>query len=109
MVVMLRSVGIPARWVKGFTPGTFEALNDGLREYTVTNANAHSWVEVYFSGIGWVPFEPTRGFDNPFQPEEDQQSSAPAAAVPDQPEKPEKTLRKNRTLTQVRTRILVSL
>ncbi|MDM5318234.1 transglutaminase domain-containing protein [Fictibacillus sp. b24] len=94
MVVMLRSVGIPARWVKGFTPGTFEALNDGLREYTVTNANAHSWVEVYFSGIGWVPFEPTRGFDNPFQPEEDQQSSAPAAAVPDQPEKPEKDLAK---------------
>ncbi|MFG6497558.1 transglutaminase domain-containing protein [Fictibacillus sp. UD] len=94
MVVMLRSVGIPARWVKGFTPGTFEALNDGLREYTVTNANAHSWVEVYFSGIGWVPFEPTRGFDNPFQPEEDQQNSAPAAAVPDQPEKPEKDLAK---------------
>ncbi|KZE67342.1 hypothetical protein AWM68_19685 [Fictibacillus phosphorivorans] len=92
MVVMLRSIGIPARWVKGFTPGTFEALNDGLREYTVTNANAHSWVEVYFSGIGWVPFEPTRGFDNPFQPEEDRQSSAPAAAVPDQPKKPEKDL-----------------
>ena len=98
MVVMLRSIGIPARWVKGFTPGTFEALgDDGLREYTVTNANAHSWVEVYFSGIGWVPFEPTRGFDNPFQPEEDETSSAPAAAAPKQPKKPENDLNEERS------------
>ncbi|WP_144705002.1 DUF4129 domain-containing transglutaminase family protein [Fictibacillus phosphorivorans] len=95
MVVMLRSVGIPARWVKGFTPGTFEALgDDGLREYTVTNANAHSWVEVYFSGIGWVPFEPTRGFDNPFQPEGEEKDSTPAAPVPTQPDKPEKDVTK---------------
>ncbi|WP_416730339.1 transglutaminase domain-containing protein [Fictibacillus sp. JL2B1089] len=95
MVVMLRSVGIPARWVKGFTPGTFEALgDDGLREYTVTNANAHSWVEVYFSGIGWVPFEPTRGFDNPFEPESEETDSTPAAPVPTQPDKPEKDVTK---------------
>ncbi|MGM0807398.1 MAG: DUF4129 domain-containing transglutaminase family protein [Bacillota bacterium] len=95
MVVMLRSVGIPARWVKGFTPGTFEALgDDGLREYTITNANAHSWVEVYFSGIGWVPFEPTRGFDNPFQPEGEEKDSTPAAPVPTQPDKPEKDVTK---------------
>lgn len=96
MVVMLRSVGIPARWVKGFTPGTFEALgDDGLREYTVTNANAHSWVEVYFSGIGWVPFEPTRGFDNPFEPESEETDSTPAAPVPTQPDKPEKDVTKD--------------
>ncbi|MBH0171658.1 transglutaminase domain-containing protein [Fictibacillus sp. 18YEL24] len=96
MTVMLRSVGIPARWVKGFTPGTFEALGkDGLREYTVTNANAHSWVEVYFSGIGWVPFEPTRGFDNPFEPESEEKDSTPAAPVPTQPDKPEKDLTKD--------------
>ncbi|MBY6038574.1 transglutaminase domain-containing protein [Fictibacillus nanhaiensis] len=93
MVVMLRSIGIPARWVKGFTPGTFERTGeDGLREHTVTNANAHSWVEVYFSGIGWVPFEPTRGFDNPFQPEEDKEDSTSVDAVPEQPDKQEKNL-----------------
>jgi transglutaminase-like putative cysteine protease len=93
MVVLLRSTGIPARWVKGFTPGTFERIaDDGTREYTVTNANAHSWVEVYFSGIGWVPFEPTRGFDNPFQPQEDNENSTPAAPVAEQPDKPEKNL-----------------
>ena len=65
MAVMLRTIGIPTRWVKGFTGGEYEkTLGDGVREYVITNANAHSWVEVYFEGVGWVPFEPTRGFRN---------------------------------------------
>ncbi len=59
MVVMLRSIGIPARWVKGFTPGTFEP-ESGV--YEVTMGDAHSWVEVYFADYGWVPFEPTPTF-----------------------------------------------
>lgn len=58
MVVMLRSVGIPARWTKGFAPGK---LNDAM-QYEVTNNEAHSWVEAYIPGIGWMPFEPTIGF-----------------------------------------------
>ncbi|MFC0190522.1 DUF4129 domain-containing transglutaminase family protein [Fictibacillus aquaticus] len=90
MVVMLRSAGIPARWAKGFTQGEIEeVLEDGMREFTVTNANAHSWVEVYFQGIGWLPFEPTRGFSNPSRFETDT-SSTPAAAVPKPEKKPEK-------------------
>ncbi|WP_209125654.1 transglutaminaseTgpA domain-containing protein [Alkalihalobacillus sp. BA299] len=65
MVVMLRTIGIPARWVKGFTQGErVQDLDDGNRQYQITNANAHSWVEVYFPGHGWVPFEPTQGFNN---------------------------------------------
>ncbi|WP_404451301.1 DUF3488 and transglutaminase-like domain-containing protein [Virgibacillus necropolis] len=69
MVVMLRTLDIPARWVKGFTSGEKIEENVGgagtsLDTYEVTNANAHSWVEVYFPGKGWVPFEPTQGFSN---------------------------------------------
>ncbi|MFO1442118.1 DUF4129 domain-containing protein [Bacillus sp. Bva_UNVM-123] len=63
MVVMARSIGIPARWVKGYTEGEYKRLgNFGNSIYEITNNNAHSWVEVYFPGIGWVPFEPTKGF-----------------------------------------------
>lgn len=65
MVVMMRSLGIPTRWVKGYTEGDFRGLSDsGKRLYIITNNNAHSWVEVFFPEVGWVPFEPTKGFAN---------------------------------------------
>ena len=69
MIVLLRSAGIPARWVKGYTEGTLEntlASTEGENVYTIANNNAHSWVEVYFPGYGWIPFEPTKGFTNPY-------------------------------------------
>ena len=69
MVVLLRSQGIPARWVKGFTGGeqtdkSEEIKGQTYHEFEVTSGNAHSWVEVYFPDAGWVPFEPTKGFTN---------------------------------------------
>ncbi|NEW08103.1 transglutaminase domain-containing protein [Paenibacillus sp. SYP-B3998] len=65
MVVLLRSVGVPARWVKGYAPGTLLATTeDHLQEVRVSNQDAHSWVEVYFPSTGWVPFEPTPGFSS---------------------------------------------
>ncbi|WP_244532695.1 transglutaminaseTgpA domain-containing protein [Mesobacillus persicus] len=65
MAVMLRTLDIPTRWVKGYTGGELiERLDSGRRIYEVTNNNAHSWVEVFFPEVGWVPFEPTRGFSN---------------------------------------------
>jgi transglutaminase-like putative cysteine protease len=56
MALMLRMVGIPARVSAGFAPGSF---NKDTAEYRVRDLDAHSWVEVWFSGIGWVPFDPT--------------------------------------------------
>ncbi|WP_416149907.1 transglutaminase-like domain-containing protein [Salipaludibacillus sp. HK11] len=76
MVVLTRSLDIPARWVKGFTQGSrndemdqyyYQGVDDpfGPGEYHVRNSNAHSWVEVYFEGYGWIPFEPTPTFSAP--------------------------------------------
>lgn len=56
MALMLRMNGIPARVAAGFTPGNYD---DEAKEYRVRDLDAHSWVEVWFSGIGWVPFDPT--------------------------------------------------
>ena len=56
MALLLRMAGIPARVAAGFSPGSY---NRDTREYRVRDLDAHSWVEVYFEGIGWVPFDPT--------------------------------------------------
>ncbi|MFJ7936776.1 transglutaminaseTgpA domain-containing protein [Sporosarcina sp. NPDC096371] len=63
MVVMLRALDIPARWVKGFAPGKSILNDEGEWVFQVTNNEAHSWVEAYMPGIGWMPFEPTIGFN----------------------------------------------
>ncbi|QED46440.1 DUF4129 domain-containing transglutaminase family protein [Cytobacillus dafuensis] len=68
MVIMARSLGIPTRWVKGYTEGEYKGQAENNRKiFEVTNNNAHSWVEVFFPGIGWVPFEPTKSFSNSVQ------------------------------------------
>ncbi|GGI12705.1 DUF4129 domain-containing transglutaminase family protein [Gottfriedia solisilvae] len=67
MAVMLRTLGIPTRWVKGFTGGNFanNSKEDSSKQiYEVTVNNAHSWVEVFLPNQGWVAFEPTKGFSN---------------------------------------------
>lgn len=56
MVVLARAVGLPARVVIGYTSGEYDAPT---AEYVIRQENAHSWAEVYFSGLGWVEFEPT--------------------------------------------------
>ena len=56
MALMLRMAGIPSRVAAGFAPGS---LNRDTGEYRVRDLDAHSWVEVYFNGIGWVTFDPT--------------------------------------------------
>lgn len=87
MVVLLRSVGIPARWVKGFAPGTPGRITDGLQEYQITNDNAHSWVEAYVPGTGWMQFEPTIGFAGNVNIDYDIEQDTPQQEQVLQPEK----------------------
>jgi transglutaminase-like putative cysteine protease len=56
MAVMLRSVGVPARFVQGYSQGTLE---QGV--YHILERDGHAWPEVFFPGYGWVEFEPTGG------------------------------------------------
>src|SRR5262245_26266228 len=56
MMLMLRMLGVPARVAVGFTSGSNQ---DGT--WVVTDHDAHAWVEVWFPGVGWIPFDPTPG------------------------------------------------
>ncbi|RPI94541.1 MAG: transglutaminase domain-containing protein [Chloroflexi bacterium] len=74
-VLMLRSLGVPARMAVGFAQGTRYTEQQNVPQdermanrYLVRQRHAHAWPEVYFSGIGWVEFEPTgnqRPLDRP--------------------------------------------
>lgn len=55
MVVMARSLGIPARLAVGYLPGD----RTGETSWQITGQDSHAWPEIYFPGTGWVRFEPT--------------------------------------------------
>ncbi|WP_186759057.1 DUF3488 and transglutaminase-like domain-containing protein [Arthrobacter alpinus] len=64
MAVMARELGIPSRIAVGYAPGQATQTTDtldglDLRGYQVAGRDAHAWPELYFEGLGWVPFEPT--------------------------------------------------
>lgn len=96
-VIMARSLDIPTRWVKGYSSGQLSSSNlpsqaapegqnrsTGPQTYLVTNANAHSWAEVYMgSQYGWIPVEATPGFSLPSYESTEIQPSEPE---PEQPE-----------------------
>ncbi|MET3575551.1 DUF4129 domain-containing transglutaminase family protein [Bhargavaea ullalensis] len=93
MVVLLRSAGIPARWAKGFNEGDDVGREGEGRHFEITNNNAHSWVEAYMPGVGWMPFEPTVGFSgaggidydlNLDETPEEQQEAQEKAETPEQ-------------------------
>ena len=56
MTVMLRTQGIPARLVNGFLGGIYNPVSD---EQVIRSSDAHSWVEAYIPGHGWLSFDPT--------------------------------------------------
>ena len=95
MAMLLRAANpdnpIPTRLVQGFLPGT----RAGTVE-TVRNLNAHAWVEVYFPGYGWIPFDPTGGGvgqPNVIQPGPPVASAAPTPSRSTGPDRPDPTRR----------------
>lgn len=78
MTVMLRSVGIPARVASGYAMGNY---NGNRGAYHVPVSASHAWVEVYFSGYGWVEFEPTAGRVAIVYPEEDEEMAGSVTSV----------------------------
>ncbi|MFQ3677545.1 MAG: transglutaminase domain-containing protein, partial [Fimbriimonadaceae bacterium] len=61
MVLMARSVGIPARIAVGYYPAGMTRNDDGW--WLLREADAHAWAELYFPDLGWVVFDPTAGAD----------------------------------------------
>ena len=80
MVVLCRSIGLPARWAKGFNTGTLLGGSGNQKRYVIRNSNAHSWPEVYFDNLGWLPFEPTPGFSDPATPDENVSPPSPSSS-----------------------------
>ena len=92
MIVMLRHLGIPARLAAGFSQGEYDAAS---RQFVVRERDAHTWVEVYIPGYGWIEFEPTsaqapihRDGDDQAQEQEEPQSPDPTATPTPSPTPP---------------------
>lgn len=86
--VMLRAMGVPARYAEGYivTADDYNSATGGWAN--IRDSRAHAWVEIYYPGIGWQPFEMTPGFnvqENRTQDNEapSSSSSAPASSAPE--------------------------
>lgn len=82
-VLMLRSVGIPARLAVGFAQGEPNLQNTF---YTVRERDAHAWPEVYFPGYGWIEFEPTGNQEPVNRPLEREEKPVTAGPINNPPE-----------------------
>jgi hypothetical protein len=83
MVVLARAAGLPARLVVGYAPGFY---NDATGQFIVTEADAHSWVEIYFPDYGWIEFEPTASrapIERPAETSSTESALLPPWAEPD--------------------------
>lgn len=89
MVVMLRSLGVPARIATGYAQGqiTSNSADQQSATYSVKVKDSHTWVEVFFVNYGWVEFEPTAG-QSPLQRQDNTQPAATATHLPHTPTPP---------------------
>ncbi len=106
MALLAREAGIPSRIAVGYAPGvatgeSIGAVESGapdmfgatakpsgaLKGYTVSGQQAHAWPELYITGIGWVPFEPTpgRGYTPSYAPEATQRAAPEQSTAPEVP------------------------
>lgn len=81
-VLMLRSLGIPARLAVGYAQGEMNVENTF---YTVREKDSHAWPEVYFPGYGWIEFEPT-GNQAPLERPLEREEAVPLPSPTEQPE-----------------------
>ncbi len=64
--LMARTLGMSSRIVVGYLPGTTTSTTtEDQTIYSVSSSQLHAWPEVYFQGLGWVPFEPTKSLGTP--------------------------------------------
>lgn len=79
MAVMARQLGIPTRMSNGFSNGQFDPQR---KLWVVAGSDAHSWVQAYFPGYGWINFDPTPGYAPGAAPTKQQAMQAAAKATP---------------------------
>lgn len=102
--MLLRTAGIPARYVTGYS-----VTGNGTEWVTVTEDDAHAWVEYYVNGMGWLPLDPTPASDDTqpapgTEPEQPQQQldpipnhtpePEPETPKPEEPQEPEMPVQK---------------
>jgi transglutaminase-like putative cysteine protease len=78
MVVMLRAVGVPARYVEGYSQNV---KVEGV--YHILDRDGHAWPEVFFPAYGWIEFEPTSGRPLPFRPQSQDSTASETRFGPD--------------------------
>ncbi|WP_105614429.1 DUF4129 domain-containing transglutaminase family protein [Vallitalea okinawensis] len=101
MAMMVRMLGLPSRYVTGYRIPSidmeeYENIYDpdlmDTETVTIREQNAHAWVEVYFEGFGWMPFEPTAPFFTSYRnalPEEEVITPFDPTDIANQPETPD--------------------
>lgn len=100
-VMLLRKMGVPARYASGFVANDFERDASGNYEADILANNGHAWAEIYLEGMGWVPIEMTKGYSVSTMGElifEAEPESTPEIGVTVTPERPDASPEKPQTV-----------